>query len=109
MTVAQSAPAAVSTTGPSFRRRNAALLAQLGKAILRDAAVLDGIPNGAMLVLLPTDADREFIDASIVIGVDMLDKGHNVYFRHLEPGEWGINFADIATDDADAPGDGSSE
>ena len=96
MTVANATRDQITATDQSFRQRNAALLAQLGTAIIGDASILDGIPEGAMLVLLPTDADREFIEASIATGVEMFGKGHNVYFRHLAPGEWGIEYARIA-------------
>jgi hypothetical protein len=75
-------------------------LAELGKAIIGDASILDGIPEGAMLVLLPTDADPEFIEASIATGIEIIGKGHNVYFRHLAPGEWGIDFGTIDVQEA---------
>lgn len=104
MTIATAAPETAVAAIQTFRRQNAALLAQLGKAIMDDASILAGIPNGAMLVLLPTDADREFVGASITTGIDMIGKGHNVYFRYLEPGEWGIDFAAIAKEDAGLTG-----
>ena len=79
----------------TFRQRNAALLVNLGQAIIEDASILDDIPEGAMLVLLPVDADPGFIEASIATGVEMIGKGHNVYFRHLTIGEWGIDYGQI--------------
>jgi hypothetical protein len=87
------------------RRRNAALLAELGKAIIADASILEGIPEGAMLVLLPADADPEFIEAGIATGIEMIGKGHNVYFRHLAPGEWGIDFVTTAGQEVATSGD----
>jgi hypothetical protein len=96
MTVAHPISTPTVATDRTFRRRNAALLSELGTAIIQDASILDEIPEGAMLVLLPTNADRDFIESSIATGIDMIAKGHNVYFRHLAPGEWGIDYTQIA-------------
>ena len=67
------------------------LHAQLGRTIIANPAVLGEIPNGAALVLLPHDADQEFVEANIALGLDALKKGRSVYFKRLTPGEWGID------------------
>jgi hypothetical protein len=82
----------------AFRDQNAALLIDLGHAIIDDPSILEQIPNGAMLVLLPTNAEEAFIERSIETGLDMLRQGHNVYFRHLAPGEWSA--ADFVSEEA---------
>jgi hypothetical protein len=62
----------------------------LGRAILKDPTILEEIPNGAVVGLLPPDADDLFIEVEIALGIDALKKGRSVYFKRLEPGEWGI-------------------
>ena len=75
---------------PTIEERIGRLHATLGRRIIADPAILNEIPNGAALVLLPHDADDAFIEANIVLGLDALKKGRSVYFKRLEPGEWGI-------------------
>ena len=65
--------------------RNLDLAADLLRSIGDDPAILDQIPDGAMLVLLPADADEAFVEANVAVGLDMLRKGHDVYFRHVVP------------------------
>ncbi len=52
------------------------------EAAMDDAAVLDGLPNGATLVLLPED-DPAYIEEAIVVGLTAIRQGRDVYFRHL--------------------------
>ena len=82
--------------------RNLDLAADLLTAIADDPTILDQIPNGAMLVLLPADADDAFVEANVAIGLDMLRKGHDVFFRHVGPGEWKITPPGERDDDPDA-------
>ena len=88
MTTTQASAKALRLADEAFRDRNAALLTDLGLAIIEDPSILEQIPDGAMLVLLPDDADEAFVERSIETGLTMLRRGHNVYFRHLAPGEW---------------------
>ena len=74
----------------SVRERIAALTIELGRAIIANASILEEIPDGAGLVLLPDGADEAFIEANIALGLDALRKGRSVYFKRLAPGEWGI-------------------
>jgi hypothetical protein len=98
MTATRVGPPGPSLADEAFRDRNAALLTDLGLAIIDDPSILEQIPNGAMLVLLPADADEAFVQRSIETGLEMLRRGHNVYFRHLAPGEWSA--ADLESEDA---------
>ena len=84
----------MSTQAPptvTIAERIGRLHARLGRTIIANPAVLEEIPNGAALVLLPHDADQEFVEANIALGLDALKKGRSVYFKRLAPGEWGID------------------
>src|SRR5687768_16973461 len=85
-------------TATSGGKLIATLTAEPGSAIIADASILDEIPNGAGLVLLPDGADEEFVEATIALGLDVLRKGHSVYFRWLAPGEWGIGAQPVTTE-----------
>ena len=74
----------------TIRDRNISLTFDLSRAILADPTILDEIPNGATLVLLPHDADAAFVEENIALGIAALREGRNVYFRHLAPGEWSV-------------------
>jgi hypothetical protein len=52
------------------------------EAAMDDATVLDGIPSGATLVLLPVD-DPAYVDQAIAVGLEAVHRGRDVYFRHL--------------------------
>lgn len=62
------------------------LLDEFTQSAIADPLLLDGIPNGATLVLLPDD-DPEFVERSIQRGVDAIRQGRNVYFRHVGQGD----------------------
>jgi Family of unknown function (DUF5647) len=62
--------------------RNLALAFTLADAIVDDPSLLDEIPEGATVVLLPDD-DRELAEANRALGLQALDAGANVYFRHI--------------------------
>jgi hypothetical protein len=79
----------------TIEERIGRLHAKLSRTIIANPAVLDEIPNSAALILLPHDADQEFVDANIALGLDALKKGRSVYFKRLEPGEWGIEAANV--------------
>ncbi len=87
---------------PTIQERIGQLHASLGSTIFADPAVLEEIPNGAVLVLLPHDADDEFVEANIALGLEALRKGFSVYFKRLAAGEWGIGSADRGAEPAAA-------
>jgi hypothetical protein len=66
----------------NFDRKTISLTADFIEAAMEDASVLEGIPQGAVLVLLPAD-DPEFVEESISLGVDAVRKGRDVVFRHF--------------------------
>lgn len=51
-------------------------------AIHDNPALLEEIPDGVTLVLLPDD-DPAFAEANMEIGLGELRRGKNVYFRHV--------------------------
>jgi hypothetical protein len=57
-----------------------------GLALIDDPALLDEIPQGANLVLVPDD-DPAFADAKIELGIAAIRRGENVYFRHVRTGD----------------------
>ena len=65
-----------------FDRKVLAQTADLIEAAMDDASVLDDIPNGAMLVLLPAD-DPAFSEEALALGLKAVREGWNVYFKHL--------------------------
>jgi hypothetical protein len=84
-------------TLPTTEERIGNLHANLGRAIIATPAILDEIPNGVALVLLPHGADDKFVEENVALGLDALRKGRSVYFKWLAPGEWGITEADEQT------------
>ena len=65
-----------------FDRKTIALTADFIESALDDASILDGIPSGAMLVLLPDD-DSDFSEESIAVGIAAVRQGWDVVFRHV--------------------------
>ena len=65
-----------------FDRKSIALTADFIRASFDDARVLDGIPDGATLILLPAD-DPAFVDESIQLGIEAIREGRDVVFRHV--------------------------
>ena len=66
---------------PAFAERDAALLIEFQRAALANPALLDGIPHGATLVLLP-DAEPEFLERRLALGLAAIRQGRDVLFRH---------------------------
>ena len=60
------------------------------RAVVTDPSILDEIPDGCTLVLLPEGADDAFVEANLVIATRAARRGRNVYIRHLAPGEWSV-------------------
>jgi hypothetical protein len=65
-----------------FDRTSISLTADFIEAALDDASILNGIPRGAVLVLLPGD-DPNFVTESIAIGIEAVRQGKDVVFRHV--------------------------
>ena len=70
-----------------FDRKTISLTADFIEAALDDATILEGIPTGAVLVLLPDD-DPEFVEGSVALGIEAVRRGQDVVFRHV-PGKVG--------------------
>ena len=97
---AQIAPIAPPEADESIEARRTDLHVALGQAILKDPSILEEIPNGAVVALLPQDADGAFVEAEVTLGIDALKKGLSVYFKWLAPGEWGIGLPNDADEQA---------
>lgn len=54
----------------------------LARLALEDPTMLDRIPNGATVMLLPDD-DPSVTDDNIRDGIDAIAAGANVYFMHV--------------------------
>jgi hypothetical protein len=63
-------------------RRSLELSRRWAKAILEDPDLLDEIPDGCDLELLPDD-DLELAELNVELGLAALRRGFNVYFRHV--------------------------
>jgi hypothetical protein len=68
-------------TMDDFDRKSSSLTADFIEAALGDASILEGIPRGAVLVLLPED-DPAFVEESIALGIAAVQQGRDVVFRH---------------------------
>lgn len=67
---------------PAFIARDAEVLVAFHRAALADPTILDGIPHGATLVLLP-DGEPEYLERRIALGVAAIRQGRDVLFRHV--------------------------
>jgi hypothetical protein len=65
-----------------FVQRNISLSFDFAKAIVDDPTILEEIPDGATLVLLPDD-DPELSRENLRLGVEAAERGENVYIRHV--------------------------
>ena len=62
--------------------RNLALAGQFLQAVLDDPALVEQIPDGATLVLIPDD-DPELARFNLDLGWKAVLAGEDVYFRHV--------------------------
>jgi hypothetical protein len=62
--------------------RNLELTRGFTQAMLDDPALLQSIPNGVQLVLLPED-DPVMFETNLTIGLDAARRGENVLLRHV--------------------------
>jgi hypothetical protein len=63
-------------------RRSLELSRRWTKAVLANPALLDEIPEGCDLELIPDD-DPELADLNVELGLAAMRRGFNVYFRHV--------------------------
>lgn len=66
-----------------FVDRNIMLSFEFAKSIIDDPAILEDIPDGATLVLLPDD-DAELSRENLRLGVESAERGEDVYIRHVK-------------------------
>jgi hypothetical protein len=64
-------------------QRNIALTADFLAAAVDDPTILDNVPNGCVLILVPEDTDEAFIEANLALARDAIREGRDVYVRHL--------------------------
>ena len=62
--------------------RNLTLSTELARAIIDDPVLLEEIPEGATVILLPDD-DPDLAQANLELGWVALKRGEDVYFRHV--------------------------
>lgn len=64
-----------------FDRKAISLTAGFIETAVDDSSVLEGIPQGAILVLLPPE-DPALVEESTVLGIVAVRQGRDVTFRH---------------------------
>lgn len=67
---------------PTLQQRAIARGFDLFEAALRDPSILDDIPDGVTLVLLPI-GDPEGTANGVQLGLEALDRGEDVFFKHI--------------------------
>lgn len=70
------------TPSPEVTARAIGHIAELTRAVLADPTLLDQIPNGVTLVLLPDD-DPELAAEQVEAGLFAVREGRDVLFRHV--------------------------
>ena len=65
-----------------FVERNLELAERLLVAGFDDPALLEAVPDGATIVLLPDD-DPELAAYNLELGLASIRRGRDVYFRHV--------------------------
>jgi hypothetical protein len=63
--------------------RNMDLSFDFARRIFENPEILEEIPEGATLVLLPDD-DPSLLQEKMELGIRALHRGENVYFRHVK-------------------------
>ena len=90
MTQTNTAPAAAPPSNPTETAevvtRSINLTFDFARAIVDDPDILDDVPDGAMVVLIPAD-DPELAAVEIEEGLSALRQGWDVYVRHVRPGD----------------------
>lgn len=62
--------------------RDAELHSKFVRAYFEDTSILEDIPNGSALILLPDD-DPELVEANLQHAIYSARQGHDVYIRHF--------------------------
>jgi hypothetical protein len=75
-----------------YDRKMMAQTSDLIIAAMDDAGVVEDIPHGSVLILIPPD-DPEFAEETIAVGLRAVRQGHNVYFKH-----WPVNASGEASE-----------
>jgi hypothetical protein len=70
-------------THAGFSDRNITLSFEFAKSIIDDPAILDEIPEGATLVLLPEN-EPDLAKENLRLGLEAAERGENVYIRHVK-------------------------
>lgn len=65
-----------------FVKNDTDLWVAFSQAIVDDPSILEDIPDGSTVVLIPDD-DPEIAEANIQRGVDAVRRGSDVYIRHV--------------------------
>ena len=90
MTQANTSSAAAPTSNPTETvevvTRSINLTFDFARAIVDDPNILDDVPEGAIVVLIPAD-DPELAAVEVEEGLAALRQGWDVYFRHVRPGD----------------------
>lgn len=66
-----------------FPERNITLSFEFAKSIIDDPAILEEIPNGSTVVLLPED-EPDLAEENLRLGLEAAERGENVYIRHVK-------------------------
>lgn len=72
-----------STSATGIVEKNIVAAFNLLSQIIDDPGILDTIPEGANIVFIPRD-DPDAPAENIQLGITVVQKGEDVYFRHVE-------------------------
>jgi hypothetical protein len=65
-----------------FTERNITLSFEFARSIVDNPSILDEIPDGATLILLPSD-EPDLVRENLRLGIAAAERGENVYLRHV--------------------------
>jgi Family of unknown function (DUF5647) len=80
--VSATTPTEIDPRTAKIVNRNLELTHGFTQAMLDNPELLNDVPNGVHLVLLPED-DPEMFEVNLRIGLDAARRGENVYLRHV--------------------------
>ena len=72
-----------STSSTGMTERNVTAAFDLISQIIDDPSIIDTIPEGATIVFIPRD-DPAAAAANLQLGIDSVQSGEDVYFRHVD-------------------------
>jgi len=76
------APTATEAEADARAAKDLELTRRFGLAMIADPTLLDEVPDGVLLELLPDD-DAEHVEVALARGIEAARAGRNVYFRHV--------------------------